>query len=174
MRIEEIIDQITYIIIVYYKTYRNIHSPHDDHVFMDIRNIILEIYHQRFDVIENIESVDILPWPWGKRYMLQDDISKELKVIDSSTDIESIRSIDNIMNEIIDDIISYINQHTIIYNASGILSINVCPFDGLMITHEFIIRILDLYFYWTMYVIWYHCVNYTIHSDTAVYAFKTY
>ena len=144
MYLNNIIDQLVDILSVYYISYRKRINKHINISFDDIsdktktfiKSYISRLYYQRFQPTDKVYDIGILMWPYEKYY-----------------EIESMSSYDDKMNEcllydIMYNIISHFNDDIInIDNDSNVISINVCPFDGITIKHGLIMYLFNLYFY---------------------------
>ena len=144
MKFDNIIDQITDLVIIYYINYRNhLNKKHNRcyksfdnirtmevHAYM--KSIICESYYSRYTETTEICNIDILPFPYETIY----ELNKDDKYIGIET-----------LSDIVNRFITYIHTYTNINNMDEILSINVCPFDGISLRHGIIMRYLDLYFY---------------------------
>jgi len=117
---------------------------------------------ERFENFKNILSKPMLDISEHKVFlcMMNNIINQFLNLFDLDTELCSL-SLFNIPSEenydltnneldiedMIEKIVLYLDKRTTIYNDDTIISVNVCPFDGLEIRHGFIVKILDLYFY---------------------------
>lgn len=142
MYFNNVVNDIAYLIIVYYVTYRNklnnMQISMKDitpQIMNHVKNTLTMMFCRRYDIDEVIHSIDLLEWPNDKSYNFGYDENNP----------------PFLSQEIIDDIahtlVSYIVEHNTIHNKNNVISIDICPFDGMSIDHGTIMSILDLYFY---------------------------
>lgn len=137
MKIENIVDLICDILFIYYnkymETYRNISREITTDIHNKVCNILIDEFNRRYrnmDVIPEVESIDILSFTgYDKTYYCD-----ELKVSDASDMIELISGFMKDDNYIIKN------------NFDYVMSINVCPFDGLEIHHDEIMWLFNTFF----------------------------
>lgn len=147
MHFNDIIDQITNIVILYYVEYRNKYNTKEhrmnvtniiDKLHIYVKSSLISQYHRIYceDFSYEIYSIDILDFPCEKNYHFG-----------YMGDIDYTPLTNDVIGDIIYNLKSFIREHDYINNRTEIMSINVCPFDGLSIRHGEIMRLLDLYFY---------------------------
>lgn len=143
MYLDDIIDQIVDILYVYYISYRKRINKHIDISFDNIndnlrtyiKTYIKRIYYRRFQPTDKVSDIGILMWPYERYYELNE--SSNVDKIDEC-----------LLYDMMYNIISHFNDDIInVDNNSIVMSINVCPFDGIVIRHELIIYLFNLYFY---------------------------
>lgn len=132
--ISSIATQISDVIIEYYISYQRKHININNNISRSllqkyISDILINAFNQRYSVDKKISSIDILYFPYECRYELIHNLD------------------DDIICDINNKLSCYLNNHIIINNEYEVISINICPFEGLVITHGAIINTLDLYFY---------------------------
>lgn len=144
MGLMNIIDDIIYLLIWYYinntncipniytsEKYKTLHdevmkNDHmcDNEIFLIVKKRVLFEFTKRFDINSELSAVVFFP----NRLFYKFDYT------------------DN-MNEMKDNITTYTREQiTTIYNATDtVLSLNTVPFDGLDITHSFILNLINFY-----------------------------
>ena len=136
MKIEHIVDLVCDTLFIYYNKYlekhRNISRKLTHDIHNKVCNILTEEFSSRYKhlgIIPEVESIDILSFTgYDKTYYCD-----ELKVSDASDIIDTI-------SEFMAD-----NNYIIKNNFDYVMSINICPFDGLEIHHNEIMWLFNTF-----------------------------
>lgn len=144
MQLKNVINTITRITLIYYHIYINKYRDitsiknnvlldiYNDNIFSNkvflyMKNVIITEYANIFDINMELYNISLFSFPVEQQlYFTEEELN--------SIDIEDIIS-------------SYFHERNTIGNDNIILSINICPFDGLDIRHGDIINTLDFYLY---------------------------
>lgn len=140
LKIYEMINYITPILIQYYMTYRNIYFTYDDKFVNEIKQSIYINFERSHpnDINEDIICINLLWGPFEKEYSLLCDNKCHISIKDTLVDI----------SQEIYEYFKYINyNYFIISPRNNIISFNFVPFDGFTIYHDFIIKLIDTYIY---------------------------
>ena len=141
----DIVDYISYIIIEYYVEYRDLHNngkakknfnvlvkKYHSYVKSKLIDLCMNSYDENFEVY----SIDVLDFPNEKNYHFG-----------YISEPDHTHMTTSVLYDIIDVLRSYLKDNKYISNNIEVISINTCPFDGLSIRHNFIMSILDIFFY---------------------------
>lgn len=147
MKLIDGIDHIAYLAITYYVIYQN---------QISIDNICYKSIDLSF---HNIKQLDIHQYMkyviynnMTNRYPFTDEVDS-IDILDFPNDVRiHLNGIDFIKDETIEQIIQMFTAYLTdnfqdIHHNDEIISINICPFDGFILTHQYIIGFMNLYFH---------------------------
>jgi len=129
MSLSEIIPYVTTEVLQYYKHFRNI-DVNKTGAREYLGSVIEEQFHSKYDEDDIIDCIDVLP----------DELICAKRYCDGSDVVKTFISLHDIIE-------TYISDAIFIRYTKPIITLNICPFDGLDLTHGVILHLCDKYFY---------------------------